>query len=32
VRISVSAAHTLEELAEAADVIIRVLRQNGLCR
>jgi glycine C-acetyltransferase len=32
VRISVSAAHTREELTEGADVIIRVLRQNGLCR
>jgi 8-amino-7-oxononanoate synthase len=31
VRISVSAAHTTEELAEGADIIIRVLRQNGLC-
>jgi 7-keto-8-aminopelargonate synthetase-like enzyme len=31
VRISVSAAHSREELAEGADVIIRVLRQNGLC-
>lgn len=32
VRISVSAAHTRAELAEAADVIIRVLRRNGLCQ
>ena len=31
VRISASAAHTREELAEGADVIIRVLRKNGLC-
>ena len=32
VRISVSAAHTRAELEEATDVIIRVLRRNGLCR
>jgi glycine C-acetyltransferase len=32
VRISVSAAHTREQLTEGADVIIRVLERNGLCR
>jgi len=31
VRISVSAAHTRAELAEAADVITHVLRRYGLC-
>lgn len=32
VRISVSAAHSQDELALAADVIVRVLRRNGICR
>ncbi len=30
-RISVSAAHTRDDLEEGADIIIRVLRKNGIC-
>jgi 7-keto-8-aminopelargonate synthetase-like enzyme len=32
VRLSISAAHSEAQLEEAAGVIIRVLRRNGLCQ